>query len=67
MRELGYIATETVKALGLLTDSASALVLDHATPTLIAFQKMLAKGMTAAAIKAEDDPIIANVSISDLR
>ena len=67
VRELGYIAMETVEALGLLANGASALVLDHAIPTLIAFQQMLAKGMTAAAIKAEGDPIIANLSISDLR
>ena len=67
VRELGYLAHESVEALGLLATSSSALVLDHATPTLIAFQKMLAKGITGAAIKAESDQIIANLSISDLR
>lgn len=65
--ELGYIADETVEALGLLADKSSVLLLDHGTPTLIAFQKMLDKGMSGAAIQASGDQMIANLSISDLR
>ena len=65
--ELGYIADESLDALGLLVDKQSVLLLDHAVPTILAFQQMYAKGMTGAAIKAEGNQMIANLSISDLR
>ena len=65
--ELGYIADESVDALGLLVGESSVLVFDHAVPTLLAFQQMSEKGMLGAAIKAEGDHMIANLSMSDLR
>ncbi|DBA72722.1 TPA: hypothetical protein ACH3X2_010120 [Trebouxia sp. C0005] len=65
--ELGYIVDESLDALGLLVDKSSVLLLDHDTPTLIAFQKMYEKGMSGAAVKAEGDHMIAHLSISDLR
>jgi hypothetical protein len=43
------------------------LLLDHGTPTLIAFQKLYEKGMSGAAVKAEGDHMVAHLSISDLR
>ncbi len=64
--ELGYIADESLDALGLLVDKSSVLLLDHGTPTLIAFQKMYEKGMSGAAVKAEGH-MVAHLSISDLR
>ena len=64
--ELGYIADESLDALGLLVDKSSVLPLDHGTPTLVAFQKMYEKGMSGAAVKAEGH-MVAHLSISDLR
>lgn len=65
--QLGYIADESLDALGLLVDKSSVLLLDHGTPTLIAFQKMYEKRMSGAAVKAEGDHMVAHLSISDLR
>jgi len=65
--ELGYIADQSLDALGLLVDKSSVLLLDHGTPTLIAFQKLYEKGMSGAAVKAEGDHMVAHLSISDLR
>lgn len=65
--ELGYIADESLDSLGLLVDKQSVLLLDHSMPTILAFQQMHARGMTGAAVKAEGNQMIANLSISDLR
>ncbi len=65
--DLGYIADESLDSLGLLADKSSVLVLDHSVPTLVAFQRMYENGMAGAAIKAEGDQMIANLSISDVR
>lgn len=65
--ELGYIADESLDSLGLLVDKQSVLLLDHSMPTILAFQQMYAKGVTGAAVKAEGNQMIANLSISDLR
>ena len=65
--ELGYIADESLDCLGLLVDKQSVLLLDHSMPTILAFQQMYARGVTGAAVKAEGNQMIANLSISDLR
>ena len=65
--ELGYIADESLDSLGLLVGKQSVLMLDHSMPTILAFQKMYARGMTGAAVKATGNQMIANLSISDLR
>ena len=65
--ELGSIASETVAALNLLTQEPSVLLLDHSTPTLIALQQMHEQGISAAAIQAPGNSMVANLSMSDLR
>ena len=67
IRELGFIANQTVAALDLLTQEPSVLVLDHSTPTLIALQQMHEQGISAAAIQAPGNSMVANLSMSDLR
>ena len=48
-------------------DKQSVLLLHHSMPTILAFQQMYARGVTGAAVKAEGNQMIANLSISDLR
>lgn len=67
IKELGYIANESVAALDLLAQEPCVLLLDHSTPTLIALQQMREQGISAAAIEAPGNSLIANLSMSDLR
>ena len=67
IKELGYIASESVASLDLLAQEPCVLLLDHSTPTLIALQQMREQGSSAAAIEAPGNSLIANLSMSDLR
>eukprot|EP00195_Chlamydomonas_chlamydogama_P014669 CAMPEP_0202900886 /NCGR_PEP_ID=MMETSP1392-20130828/12091_1 /ASSEMBLY_ACC=CAM_ASM_000868 /TAXON_ID=225041 /ORGANISM="Chlamydomonas chlamydogama, Strain SAG 11-48b" /LENGTH=388 /DNA_ID=CAMNT_0049587343 /DNA_START=36 /DNA_END=1199 /DNA_ORIENTATION=- len=65
---LGPLASSSVEALGLLADKPPVVTVDPHVPTVLAYDKMLAAGVSAAAVVAAGSgEIIANLSISDLR
>jgi hypothetical protein len=66
---LGPAAGQSLHQLGLLgPDKQGALVLlEPHTPTLLAYEKLAAAGVTGAPVLSSDGQIIANLSASDIR
>lgn len=67
--DLGDTATQSIKDLGLVNpDKADQLVvLEPHIPTLLAYEKLSAAGVTGAPIISQQGELIANLSISDIR
>uniref|UniRef100_A0A383VM92 CBS domain-containing protein n=1 Tax=Tetradesmus obliquus TaxID=3088 RepID=A0A383VM92_TETOB len=68
-QHLGPAAGQSLQQLGLLgAERTGALVLlEPATPTLLAYEKLAAAGVTGAPVLSSDGQIIANLSASDIR
>jgi 5'-AMP-activated protein kinase regulatory gamma subunit len=66
---LGPAAGQSLQQLGLLgPDKQGTLVLlEPHTPTLLAYEKLAAAGVTGAPVLSSDGQIIANLSASDIR
>ena len=64
---LSQAAQPEAPCAGLLSSSLQVLCVDPHTPTLLAYKQMLNAGVSGAAVKANGNSMIANLSISDLR
>eukprot|EP00891_Asterochloris_glomerata_P005954 jgi/Astpho2/5954/Aster-x0699 len=67
INQLGVAAATSIQKLGLLEGKPEVLCVDPHTPTLLAYKQMLRAGVSGAAVKANGNSMIANLSISDLR
>lgn len=64
--KLGQLADASVQSLGLVSGRPVVSV-EPNVPTVLAFEKMLLAGVSAAAVVSDKGKIIANLSVSDLR
>jgi hypothetical protein len=66
---LGPAAGQSLQQLGLLGPArqGSLVLLEPHTPTLLAYEKLAAAGVTGAPVLSSDGQIIANLSASDIR
>ncbi|KAF6254676.1 hypothetical protein COO60DRAFT_1642116 [Scenedesmus sp. NREL 46B-D3] len=66
---LGPAAGQSLQQLGLLgaEKQGTLVLLEPATPTLLAYEKLAAAGVTGAPVLSGDGQIIANLSASDIR
>jgi hypothetical protein len=68
-QHLGPAAGQSLQQLGLLGPErqGSLMLLEPHTPTLLAYEKLAAAGVTGAPVLSSDGQIIANLSASDIR
>lgn len=65
--QLEGVAGQSLDALGLMNGKPPVESVSPHIPTLLAFQKMSAAGVSGAAVVPDSGELIANLSISDLR
>lgn len=65
--QLGPSASSSIDELGLVSASKQLLTLEPSLPTLLAFERLAAAGVTGAPVLSSQGELIANLSTSDVR